>query len=167
MVELMVVVIIVGIMAAVAIPKYLKSVEMSKADSGSSQMKMVGAANRMYAIDHSGLYVSGIINTACNTWNGGTCKGDGSSPCDLVACKYLPANDYTNMAYQVAAGANAACALGGGGGTVACALRNSSQSPSAPYNAWGYTMDVNGVVYCLPSGTNGCTGASDPPMPSQ
>jgi type II secretory pathway pseudopilin PulG len=155
MIELMVVVIIIGILAAFAIPQYLTSVENSKASSGSSLLKMVGAANRMYAIDHSGLYVSGIIATSCGADT--TCKGDASTPCELIACKYLPSQDYDNMSYQVAAAGNGtspgACLLGisgSGSNLVACALRatsgTSATAPGSAYCGWGYTMDVNGTV---------------------
>ena len=173
LVELMVVVMIVGILAALAIPKYLKSVEMTKADSGAAQLKMVGAAARMYAIDHSGNYATGAqITTTCNSATCTAGKGGSYPACDLVACKYLPFNDYSNMAWQVATAGNGtspgSCPLTGAGSAtnlVACAVRGSAAS--APYNSWGYTMDVNGVVTCYPSGTTTCSDASDPPLPSQ
>jgi type II secretory pathway pseudopilin PulG len=170
MVELMVVVIIIGILAAMGIPQYLKSVEMSKADSGSSLMKMVGAANRMYSIDHAGAYVSGPLTTGCDP--NGACPGGGTG-CDLVACKYLPSNSYgtspsfSDVSWAVAAAGNAAggggaCPLAvpggsvpGGGNLVACAMRGSGASGT--YAAWGYAMDVNGVI----------TSFNGAPTPSQ
>ena len=174
MVELMVVVIIIGILASVAIPKYLRSVENGKADSGVAQLKMVGAANRMYAIDHGGNYVTGAqITTACNPPTVCQAGAGGAYPaCDLVACKYLPTNDYTNMSYQIAAAGNltspSVCPLGvPGGALVACVLRNPTQSPSTPYSGWGYTMDVNGTVTCYNGGTAGCGGANGPPATAQ
>ncbi|MDD5629057.1 MAG: prepilin-type N-terminal cleavage/methylation domain-containing protein [Elusimicrobia bacterium] len=171
LVELIVVCVIIGILSAVAIPKYLKSVENSRADAGMAQLKMVGAAARMFALDHSGTYISGgALSDSCNS---GTCSCDTTctwTACDLVRCKYLPANNYNSMPYQIAAAGNATnpstCPLGlSGSALVACIKRRSGAS--TPYSGWGYTMDVNGVVTCYPSGTTACSGATDPPMPLQ
>jgi prepilin-type N-terminal cleavage/methylation domain-containing protein len=169
MVELLVVVVIVGILAAVAIPKYTRSVENGKADAAVSQLKMIGTANRMYSIDHSGYYVTGGAlvsgSAACSATCPPTCPVT-----DLVGCKYLPINDYGTMAYQIAAcgsGINAGtCPLGlAGGNLIACAKRRAPAN--APYNGWGYTMDVNGVVLCHNSSGTGCGGADQPPAPAQ
>ena len=176
MVELMVVVVIIGILASVAMPKYMRSVENGKADSAVATLKMVGSANRMFAIDHGGNYVIGG-----NVSNSGTCSCNPPGPCtyavaDLVGCKYLPASDYNNAgsAYNIAA-----CGLGtpnapNGGGTcplglagnnlTACAKRNGG---SGIYASWGYTIDTQGTVLCYPSGTTACTTANDPPAPAQ
>lgn len=170
LVELIVVCVIIGILSAVAIPKYLKSVENSRADAGVAQLKMVGAASRMFSLDHSGTYVTGAtLDSSCNT---GACSCDTTctyTACDLVRCKYLPANDYAKLTYQVAAAGSgtgpSTCPLGlAGSALVACVLR--APGASSPYSGWGYTMDVNGVVTCYPSGTTACSGSTDPPVPA-
>jgi type IV pilus assembly protein PilE len=171
MVELLVVVIIVGILAAVAIPKYTRSVENGKADSAVAMMKMVGTANRMYSIDHSGNYVTGAQIVSGSP----ACSATTPYPAtDLVGCKYLPISDYSNLPFQIAACGNGTPNAPNGGGTcplglaganlVACAKRTGG---SGIYANWGYTMDVAGVVTCYPSGTTACSGADDPPKPAQ
>lgn len=158
LVELLVVVLLVGILAAFAVPQYMKSVENSKADDGSALANMVGTTNRMYALDHNGTYTSGTITTAC-TAGSVTCPSAGGiqDPCNLVSCKYLAAQDFDNKAYSIAsAGASGAtgpgsCGLGIGAGSnyTSCAKRRSGSSPgttNATYQAWGYTVDVNGSM---------------------
>src|SRR5438105_2283421 len=87
LVELLVVVLLVGILAAFAVPQYMKSLENTKADDGSALMNMVGTVNRMYAMDHNGIYTSGAITTAC-TLASVTCPAAGgvADPCNLASC---------------------------------------------------------------------------------
>jgi type II secretory pathway pseudopilin PulG len=174
MIELMVVVIIIGILAAFAIPQYLLSAENSKATSAVAQMKMVGAANRMYNIDNSHYVQSGQIVSGS-----AACSNNSTYPTtDLVGCNYLPVSDYSNMAYAIAAEAGnttyASCPGGASGNLVACAVRvtggPNGTYAGAVYSSWGYTMDVNGVVSCCASGacsTNQCGSAGSPPTPPQ
>ncbi|MBI5239505.1 MAG: prepilin-type N-terminal cleavage/methylation domain-containing protein [Elusimicrobia bacterium] len=170
LVELLVVVLIVGILAAVAIPKYTRSVENGKADAAVAQMRMVGTANRMYAIDHSGNYVTGAELASGSQ----TCSCDTACTyvaADLVGCKYLPINTYGSMAYRIAPAGNgvnpAACPMGApaGANLIACALRRAPAN--VPYDDWGYTMDVNGTITCYDGGTSGCGGTNGPPAPAQ
>ena len=155
--ELMVVMLIIGILAAFAVPAYLRSVETSKADDAAALMQMVGTANRMFALDHANTFTSGTL-TAIGT-AGASCQLGASCPtagpyvaCDLVACKYLAAQDWDSKPYVVSsADANTAgpCLSQGSGNYVACVGRRTSGNAStgiSPYNTWGYTFDASGIV---------------------
>lgn len=156
LVELMVVVVIVGILSAVAIPRYLRSVENGKADAAASVLRMVGTANRMFSIDHSGNYVNtgtlGSGSAACSC-TPGPCTYAAS---DLIGCKYLPISEYGTMSYQVQAvgsgSSPSSCTLGPPGAALLACVRRRAPA-SSPYINWGYTMDVNGAVLC-------CNGAA-------
>ena len=63
-VELLVVVTIIGILAAVSIPQYVKTMETSKSDDAAALVQMIAVANRMYASDNSMTYVNGPMTTA-------------------------------------------------------------------------------------------------------
>ncbi len=70
LVELVVVVLIIGILGAVMIPGYSKSVETSKADDAAAIVSMIGQSNRMFRLDNN-VYVAN--GTLANSMNGGTC----------------------------------------------------------------------------------------------
>lgn len=151
--ELLVTVLIVGILAAFAVPQYMKSLETTKADDAAALVKMAGTANRMYALDHNGVWANGTIDNTCNS---GACTG-GSGGCELVRCKYLAAQNWDQKAYVLTANNGAAAASATCGGVTfassaqwaACVTRRTGAAPgtdTAPYNAWGYAADVNGVL---------------------
>ena len=66
LIELVVVVMIIGVLAAFAIPQLMRTMESTKADDAAGIVKMIGTANRMYFVD-KGSYVSGTLTTACGT----------------------------------------------------------------------------------------------------
>ncbi|HAM36829.1 MAG TPA: hypothetical protein DEB40_13455 [Elusimicrobia bacterium] len=161
LIELMVVVILIGVLAAVAVPKYLRSLENGKADAAVGILNMVATTNRMYAIDHGDTYTSGAITNSCNSSG----CGWSSSPCNLIGCNYLAKDDWDAKAWTVRAdNPNSPSACGGGGRWVACTSRAGG---NAPYASWGYAMDDTGTIYCRPSGTSACSGANDPPPPTR
>lgn len=152
--ELMVVVTIIGILAGFAIPQYLKTIETSRADDGAALMNMAATTNRMYSLDHAGQgtggygFVSGNLATSCGTTYG-ACKGDASSPCELVACKYMAAQDFDSLAYRIGVDIplsnQGICAAG----AVACATRKTAGAGStgiSPYTGWGYSVTTAGII---------------------
>lgn len=151
--EMIVVVLLVGILAAFAVPQYMKSVESGKADEGAALMNMVGTTNRMYALDHQGTYTAGAITTGCN---GSVCPTASiTDPCALVACKYLAAQDFDQKPYTINSAdgdpshAAAACQGLGGGHYTACAKRRTGGSPgtnNTNYTGYGYTVDNAGSL---------------------
>jgi len=145
--ELLVVSIIIGIMAAYAVPSYLKSVESGKADGAAAMMQQVAAANRMFFIDHQTYVTSGSLDTC----SGATSCGTGTTPCDLVGCKYLASADFLHMPYDI----NAGCLYWGASDSAACAKRRTGR-----YINWGYSVDKNGNVACHGSGVPSPSGSS-------
>src|SRR4051794_24336707 len=95
--ELVVVILIIGILAAFAVPQYMKSLENNKADDAAALINMVATTNRMYALDHGGSYVSGTLTNACN--NDTNCPDNTSPQCSLIACKYLAPTDWSSKPY--------------------------------------------------------------------
>ncbi len=67
LVELMVVVVILGVVAGFAIPNYTKSVERSHRKDAESNLKMVHAAQQMYAARNDDSYWSGGNLAAINS----------------------------------------------------------------------------------------------------
>lgn len=128
LVEIMVVVLMIGIMSGFALPSFLKTVETSKALDAATTVEMIGTANRMFALDHTGdqnyqtLYPTpyqygsnsqAIADCDCSGGCGGPCCWDASNP-------------------------------------VACAMRKKGifdkGTDTLPYANWGYVMDRNGLL---------------------
>jgi len=104
LIELMVVVLIVGILAALSIPQYSKTVETAKADDAAATVKSLASAGRMFKLDHGNYVTDGVIDDSCNSK---CCFGD-TNPvcaqtefdvCQLVACNYLGSAKYSTQAY--------------------------------------------------------------------
>ncbi|HNW45736.1 MAG TPA: prepilin-type N-terminal cleavage/methylation domain-containing protein [Elusimicrobiales bacterium] len=153
LVELLVVVIILGILATISVPQYLKTVEVSKASDAAAMVATIGNANRMYNMDRPGAPVNGQILTSCNT---ASCTvGATTSACQLVACKYLAPSPWGTATtglpynYYVCNGATGgACCVAG---SVACAKRKDGHGD---YTTWGYTIDSSGACATLAAGVN-------------
>lgn len=141
LVELVVVVLIIGILAAFGVPQYLRTVETSKADDAVSTVNMIGTTNRMFALDHSGEYAAGTFSGSCS----GACPAAGPyGACALVQCKYLAAQDWGSRPYiYYACDPASGCAVGGAGKVSGAARRNSA---SSPYSSWAYAMDTQGAI---------------------
>lgn len=156
LIELVVVVLIMGILSALAVPSYMRSVENSKADDAISTLAMVGATNRMFALDHNGVYITGAFPTSgsCGAAPNPPCVAPWTNACKLVWCGYLADTDWGSKPYQFAgagnAAATAACSIGSTGGTnvTACAKRKTGAAPgtgNSSYNIWWYSLDKSGV----------------------
>jgi len=154
LIELVVTVLIIGILTSIAVPQYLKTVEVGKADDAVATINMIATTNKMYALDHNGGYVQGAFpttaNTACGTTvtcGAGACAASpATNACCLVACKYLADQDWGDRPYTF----NACDAVGGGGGggcavgQTAYAIR--AATANAPYNAWAYAVATTGLI---------------------
>src|SRR5208282_3755907 len=98
LIEILVVVLTLGILVLLGAVQYSKTVEMNRAEQAIVLVKQIAAANHMYSLDSSGNYVSGqLTNNACNA---AACPATltGASPCDLIACHYMPQRDWGDNA---------------------------------------------------------------------
>lgn len=154
LVELVVTLLIVGILAAFAVPQYLNTVETGKADDAVAIVNMIGTTNKMFALDHGGSYVYGTFSASCGV---GVCPASVSAnvagACTLVWCKYLADQDWARKPYVfhacdvVGDGGGAGC---GNAGAVAGGDRNAAAY--SPYSTWGYWMSTSGQI--TGTGTN-------------
>ena len=157
LIELVVTMLIIGVLTAFAIPQYIKTVESGKADDAVAIMNMIGTTNKMFALDHNGYYTYGAFPSGAGASCSSQCGGAAACPtvavvaaqsaaCMLVCCKYLADQNWGDKPYTY----SACDATGGSGGTLCGAgLVSSSKrlaTAYAPYNAWGYTMSVAGVI---------------------
>ncbi|HVE12340.1 MAG TPA: prepilin-type N-terminal cleavage/methylation domain-containing protein [Elusimicrobiota bacterium] len=144
--EMLTVVIIVGILAAIAVPQYQRTLETSKADDASATAKMIGTTNRMYFLDRRSYADSGSALSTGN--NSSACSAAPSHPAsDLLGCGYLAKQDWDSKPYQFYAGPTTC-----GAGNVSCARRRTGSSPGTdgtPYKNWGYNVDSNGGVSAI------------------
>lgn len=145
LIEMLVVVLIIGILAAVAVPSYMKSVETTKADDAVALVNMIGTTNRMFALDHSGNYIVGTFPTTANTGCGSSAclPTTYTSACNLVWCKYLADQNFGSKPYTFFAcnPGGGACGTSGGSAATAGARRNSGS-----YSGWGYAQNGSGVI---------------------
>ncbi|MEK7234409.1 MAG: type II secretion system protein [Elusimicrobiota bacterium] len=146
LIELLVCVLIVGILCAMSIPSYLKSLETSKADDAVALVNMIATTNRMFFLDHSGNYAVGAFpataGISCGSIAPGTCpaSNSGGPACALVWCKYLADQDFGSSAYDLFACNGGPCFTSGGSG-IAGARRK-----SGTYSTWGYAVSAGGVI---------------------
>ena len=157
LVELIVVILIIGVLTSFGVPQYLRTLENSKADDAVALVNQVGMTNRMFALDHRGVYAAGQFPEG----NGCGCTATSCSSlvitpptpvaaCALVCCSYLGDQDWVNKPYIVNA-CDPATGTGGGscaGGIVASTARRSSGPKAAysPYSGWSYRMTSAGQI---------------------
>lgn len=136
LIELMVVVVIIGTLATMAVPYYYKTIETSKATDALAIGHMLGNANRMYVLDNPGSPVSGQLTNSCNSV---ACAG-ASGACRLVACSYVAQQDWDSSDYGIYA-----CNGGNGGGYCAGNVMASVKRKTGTYANWGYRFYNTGV----------------------
>jgi len=136
LIELVIVTVIMGILASMGLPYYLKTVEVSKASDALAIGHMLANSYRMYLVDNPNLPLTGAVTNTCNT---GVCNTSATDACRLVRCNYVARQDWDASAYSYSVGATADIA--------ASVSRKSGASPgtnSTPYTSWGYNFSTSG-----------------------
>ncbi len=136
LIELVIVTVIMGILASMGLPYYLKTVEVSKASDALSIGHLLGNSYRMYLVDNPSLPLTGSITNACNT---GACDTSATDACRLVRCNYVARQDWDSSSYSYSIGAAADIAA-----TVSRKTGASPGTNNTPYNGWGYTFSTTG-----------------------
>jgi type IV pilus assembly protein PilA len=70
LIELLIVVVIIGILAAIAIPRFSTTKEKGYIAQMKSDLKNLAAAEEAYASDNNGDYIPAGTATAASPWNG-------------------------------------------------------------------------------------------------
>ena len=147
LIELVVVTVILGILASLSVPYYLKTVESSKASDAVAIGFMLATSYRMYRVDSPTVPLSGTLSNACNM---GACSTGDTTACRLVRCNYVAKQDWNASAYTFTVG----------GGPMATARRKTGPPPgtnTAAYTGWGYDFPD------LSAGGGGCTELGSTP----
>ena len=132
LVELAVVIVIIGVLAAFGVPQFLKSVERSKAAEAFNYLSAVRAAQERY-LAQNGVYAAALTNLDIKQ----------------VAPKYFSGDGATGTALSVTA-----VAVTSGTPTWFCTLGRLTATSSYTYSV---TFDENGFV---PSGATGRSGTA-------
>lgn len=175
LVLVLVLILLAGLIALVAMPQFSKSVESSLADDAAAIVQMIGTTNKMYSLDFHGQWTTGPIDNTCNA---GECTGRSGGPhagCNLVACNYLSKQEWDSKKYNFYAldGTAAPSPTNPCGNFpaakvwIACGVRKTAADGDAAapkFSAgWAYAVSADGALHLsLITGEAGPT-----PKPSQ
>ncbi|MDD2773130.1 MAG: prepilin-type N-terminal cleavage/methylation domain-containing protein [Elusimicrobiales bacterium] len=161
LVELVVVVLIIGILASIAVPQSLKMIENTKFQDAIANVRMVSHAQRMAKLDYPNNTVSGpLISLKAEP----SCPSGGltNDPATLMGCKYLATQDWDNYSYEVfvcnGSSGGTCCGATAAVNAVACAKRREGQADflralsGSDYASW--TVAISGTGQCATAGTN-------------
>lgn len=147
LIELLVVVLIVAVLAAMGIAQYAKTVEVTKSEDALSVTQAVANAQRMYALDHAMVYLDGEVSACTAGGSSNTCSNTATNACDLMYCGYMARQDLTTKPYQYYA-SNGTTTCGSNGTNLAACSKRRATAP-ATYSGWGFTISNVGVVATL------------------
>ena len=100
LIELMIVVAIIGILAAVAIPSFMDYIKRSKKSEASLQLNKIGKnAKRYYA--ETGSYVATTSNTVPTPVTGLACCGNATNHCPAAPSSFVADTTWTALDFQI------------------------------------------------------------------
>ena len=100
LIELMIVVAIIGILAAVAIPSFMDYIKRSKKTEASLQLNKIGKnSKRVYA--ETGSYVAGTGVSLPAPVSGGSCCGGPNNHCPAAASAFVADTTWTALDFQI------------------------------------------------------------------
>lgn len=141
LIELLAVVVILGILAVIGVPQYIKTIETSKAAKAVGTAQILASSYRMYQVDHPAAAEAllGYVTDVCNTY---TCAAvpAAPNPCRLVACEYLPKQSWDAGAYKYWVGAF----VPGNAGTAQRRTGPPPGTDTLPYKFWQYNINTLG-----------------------
>lgn len=137
LIELLVVVVILGILASVGVPKYIKTVEVSKANNAMGILTMISNAERMCRLDHPSATGAEGYPTKCGTWV------PLSDTHPLVVNKYIANQNWAGApySYYVCPG----CWFSAWAPRKSVNPAPQSTTVPAPYNSWSYIISPSGA----------------------
>ncbi|MDE2490400.1 MAG: type II secretion system protein [Elusimicrobia bacterium] len=162
LIELIVVCMIIATLAAFAVPQYLRTTETNRFDDAVATVNQIGTTNKMFALDHGGVYVNGTLNTSGCGCTATTCQGYSvptsgtfGTACALVCCNYLSDQSWNTKSYVFhvcdpasgSGGTGCGTACSGSTQIVASAVR-AGGTPTAfsPYSTWQINMNEAGTI---------------------
>lgn len=108
LVELIIVVIIIGILATIAVPQYMKAVERARAGKARAALTEIAKAEKMYGAEWNGIYLAVAVNgTLVSQLNNYVEMSDIAVDPDWQYSTTIVANGFTATAGKKAALPNA------------------------------------------------------------
>jgi len=141
LIEILVVVVVVSVLAAISLTQMAKIVENSKLTDAITLINAVANAQKMARLEYPNTVTAQFGKL--QTIKSGTCAATSTSLstiADYMNCKYLTQHDWSNLSYTYyicnGSGGGGGC-CGDTGSPVACATRGSTVHPaSGDYAGW-------------------------------
>ncbi len=146
LVEILIVVVILGILAAIVIPQFTNASTTARAGSLQSQLQTIRAQLELYRVQHNDIYPNMIADG--NVWTDLTVAAGGFGPYLQAA----PINPFTNTSDMSAAG-NTAWRYTDATGVLLAAIPQGVVNPLADANADGLEDTIGvamGDIYSIP-----------------
>src|SRR5579859_7573984 len=101
--ELLIVVLIIAILAVLGITRFLKTIEVSRADQAISSVQQIAAAQHQYNVAAGSNAAQGAVGQITNSCNDSSqvCGSSTNPQCNLVRCNYLSRRDWDSGDYNV------------------------------------------------------------------